>query len=65
LEDGKELTSTVYNETGEKRIVFSIRRNGSLISVQTGGATGEWSFLLRGYGSVESVQTGTAIQKPV
>lgn len=70
LEDGQELTSTVYyegeayNEGGEKRVVFTIRRNGSHISVQTEGTTGEWGFLLRGVSSVESVKAGTAIRKP-
>jgi alpha-D-xyloside xylohydrolase len=59
LQDGTTLSAYVPAIKGDVTMTVEMSRTGQQIHVQAQGASKPWSVLLRGIGSVQSVESGT------
>jgi alpha-D-xyloside xylohydrolase len=60
LQDGATASACVPTIGGDLAMTLRVRRAGQQLHVQAEGAPTSWSVLLRGIGSVQSVDGGTA-----
>jgi alpha-D-xyloside xylohydrolase len=60
LQDGSTISARVPAMNGEVAMTFEANRVGQQVQVHVKGASKSWSVLLRGVGSVQSVEGGTA-----
>ena len=60
LQDGVTAQTHVPTTRGDRAMTLQVRRVGQQLDVQAEGALASWSVLLRGIGSVQSVDGGTA-----
>jgi alpha-D-xyloside xylohydrolase len=60
LQDGASLSARVPTLKGEVAMTVEVSREGQQVLVQAQGAPRSWSVLLRGIGSVQSVEGGKA-----
>ncbi len=59
LEDGKPISTRVYNMDGTPGLEVNISRTGQQISIVTQGAEKPWSLLLRGILAYEAIKGGS------
>jgi alpha-D-xyloside xylohydrolase len=60
LQDGLPATVSVPAQGGTEALGFEVRREGQQIHIEVQGTGAGWSVLLRGIGSVRSVEGGVA-----
>jgi alpha-D-xyloside xylohydrolase len=60
LQDGVTALAHVPTTNGDRAMTLRVRRAGQQLHIQAEGAPASWSVLLRGIGSAQSVDGGTA-----
>jgi len=60
LQDGTTLSARVRATKGDVAMTVEVSRVGRQVRIDSEGASKSWSVLLRGVGSVQSVEGGTA-----
>jgi len=60
LQDGAAASARVPTISGDLAMTFRVRRSGQQLHIQAEGTSTSWSVLLRGIGSAQSVDGGTA-----
>jgi alpha-D-xyloside xylohydrolase len=59
-QDGATLTADVPTPAGEMAMTLQVRREGSDLHIQAGGATSSWRVLLRGVEQVGAFEGGSS-----
>ena len=60
LQNGKTVSTSVPTIEGKTTMTIEVNRKGPVINIRTKGSSKKWSVLLRGIGSITSIEGGKA-----